>query len=415
MERSLFALAITLVLSAWNQAESVGQVSATGAAKRALSVTPPISRAVLEGLRRHIVDGGTAHYGLSHYHNGSTYLWVNSHRSLIALKLEEAKAGGGRYTPPPGLRTDVVTVACGDEELASRANCLRVTVIGPDGRRVPARTYSAGPRVYTNALGARWTVRKVHATYDVGLLRQGFRVLYGDDSGTEWTFEVSAEDAREKLLLQMPERPPFNKEEWTAVAKARQAEEAAAARVSADREAALAAERKRQLAEAAAARCDSEAATSGSIEGCFPSRPVCRAAADRGRRLEGCPGVNLEFPATGGLPGAGEKARLVVACKAGVLTSTLLARMPVQAEGGVQEVGVSADGGASHPERWQVSKDLTELFAPDSIAFAGRVAGSTQVTIDVTPVGAPRTAIQFNVSTFTAHRALPHLQRLCAE
>ena len=43
--------------------------------------------------------------------------------------------------------------------------------------------------------------RGVIATYQVSGLENGFTVHYADDSGVEWEFEVSAEDAAKALLL----------------------------------------------------------------------------------------------------------------------------------------------------------------------------------------------------------------------
>ena len=70
-----------------------------------------------------------------------------------------------------------------------------------DKVEVKPLSYSAGPNVYTNALRARWTVRDVTATYPATQLARGFLVHYASFDGSEWSFEVSREDAEEKLLL----------------------------------------------------------------------------------------------------------------------------------------------------------------------------------------------------------------------
>jgi hypothetical protein len=128
-------------------------------------------------------------------------LHVTSNRVLIALRTAEAAGGDGTYTPPSDARGDTVLVACGAAEVGSIFECTRVRVTRPDKVEVKPLSYSAGPNVYTNALGAHWTVREVSATYPAVQLAHGFVVHYASLDRTEWSFEVSREDAEEKLML----------------------------------------------------------------------------------------------------------------------------------------------------------------------------------------------------------------------
>jgi hypothetical protein len=57
-------------------------------------------------------------------------------------------------------------------------------------------------------LGARWTVREVTATYHARDLRDGFTVTFADVGGTEWPFEVSADDVENELLLKVDPTAP---------------------------------------------------------------------------------------------------------------------------------------------------------------------------------------------------------------
>jgi hypothetical protein len=70
-------------------------------------------------------------------------------------------------------------------------------------RRQPCRSvfYSAGPRIYGNGL------REVTAIYHTHDLADGFTVTFAEVNGSEWSFEVSADDAENELLLKGRSRP----------------------------------------------------------------------------------------------------------------------------------------------------------------------------------------------------------------
>lgn len=141
--------------------------------------------------------------GISEMRDDSHALHVNSFRALIAWQTAKANDGGGRFRPPANDRMDVVTVDCGDADIGDVFECSRVRVISPGKRVVKPFSYTAGPKTYRNAMGAKWTVREVFATYHALDLKEGFSVDYADFGGTEWTLVVSAEDAAEKLLLKV--------------------------------------------------------------------------------------------------------------------------------------------------------------------------------------------------------------------
>jgi hypothetical protein len=133
----------------------------------------------------------------------SMALSVRSNRNLIAWRNASVVEDGGRFNPPAEMRLDLVIVSCGDSDLGDIFECARVTVNGPKGQRIAPVSYNAGPRNYQNALGARWTVREVLATYNVRDLRDGFTVTFVGKDGAEWDFAVSAEDAENELLLKL--------------------------------------------------------------------------------------------------------------------------------------------------------------------------------------------------------------------
>jgi hypothetical protein len=132
--------------------------------------------------------------GLSQSKGESQTLSLSSNRQLTAFMNAKAGEGGGRYTPPASMRSDTVEITCGDEDLGERFDCNRV-VVKVGGRTIRAISYAAGPKSFTNALGARWTVNKVTATYSAADLANGFTVTYGAADGTEFDFEVSARNA----------------------------------------------------------------------------------------------------------------------------------------------------------------------------------------------------------------------------
>jgi hypothetical protein len=118
-------------------------------------------------------------------------LYVNTSRALIAFRA--AKAGSNaRIAVSPLERLDQVVVTCGNEDLGSRFDCIKVRVL-LEGRPVPPLVYRPSTNSYRNALGARWQAREVLATYPFDRLSLGFSVEYTGDDGTVWTFRVSQE------------------------------------------------------------------------------------------------------------------------------------------------------------------------------------------------------------------------------
>ena len=135
--------------------------------------------------------------GLSKSVNGGPALHVLSYRTWIAWRYASAAEQGGRFTPPPDMRLDVVKVSCGDSDLRHIFECSLVSVINAEGNRVAPVFYSAGPRIYRNGL------REVTAIYHTHDLADGFTVTFADVEGSEWSFEVSADDAENELLLKV--------------------------------------------------------------------------------------------------------------------------------------------------------------------------------------------------------------------
>lgn len=144
--------------------------------------------------------------GISEYGDDRQRLYVASGRSLIAYNTAKATETGGSYRPPADLRRDIVSIDCGDSDLGELFECARVRVTPLDKRPVKPISYKAGPAAYKNALGARWTVREVMAVFSAKDLADGFVVEYSDFNGTDWTLNVSPEDAAEKLLLKVTAR-----------------------------------------------------------------------------------------------------------------------------------------------------------------------------------------------------------------
>ena len=135
--------------------------------------------------------------GLSKSVNGSLALRVLSYRTLIAWRYASAAEQGARFTPPNDMRLDVVKVSCGDSDPQHLFECSLVSVMNAEGKRVPPVFYSAGPRIYRNGL------REVSSIYHIHDLTDGFTVTFADVNGSEWSFEVSADDAENELLLKV--------------------------------------------------------------------------------------------------------------------------------------------------------------------------------------------------------------------
>lgn len=139
--------------------------------------------------------------GLSKSVNGGPALHVLSYRTLIAWRYASAAEQGGRFTPPNDMRLDVVKVSCGDSDLRHMFECSLVSVINAEGHGVAPVFYRVGPRIYDG-------LREVTAIYHTHDLTDGFTVTFADVNGSEWSFEVSAGDAENELLLKLDARRP---------------------------------------------------------------------------------------------------------------------------------------------------------------------------------------------------------------
>lgn len=146
--------------------------------------------------------------GLPDYDHERRKLFVTSNRATIAYKTALAVLNNARYTPAPSERLDVVHIECGDSDLRHLFECSRVRVTRPDKTEIRPLAYSSEPRAYSNSSGDRWTVREVSTAYSVEDLSDGFLVEYVSADGVEWTFEVSPDEARERLLLKLANDAP---------------------------------------------------------------------------------------------------------------------------------------------------------------------------------------------------------------
>jgi hypothetical protein len=146
--------------------------------------------------------------GLADYDHGTRRLYLNSNRAAIAFETGEAEQNGVRYSVPPAQRRDMVQIECGDSNLPTMFGCARVRVTRANGSEAQPLYYSSAPRQFSNRSGETWTVLMVAATYAVDDLRDGFLVEYGSAEGLEWSFEVSATAAEERLLLKLVNELP---------------------------------------------------------------------------------------------------------------------------------------------------------------------------------------------------------------
>lgn len=144
-----------------------------------------------------------AHTGVSRVRGQTAFLTVTTNRALIAFQTQQALNVGGRFTPPPALKADVVMATCGDGNLIGRWDCAGLTV-SVGGRAVEPVSYSAEPQVFRNALGASWSARIVRATYRVDDLRSGFTVTGRGTDGIEFDEYISKDAADRQLLFAMP-------------------------------------------------------------------------------------------------------------------------------------------------------------------------------------------------------------------
>jgi hypothetical protein len=145
--------------------------------------------------------------GLSDYDHASLKLLVTSNRANIGYETARAAENNERYTPPAEERLDTVNIECGDSRLQKIYECSVVRVKRRDGSEVQPLSYSARPRDYVAASGERWVVHEVWAAFSPRELSDGFVVEYTSYDGVDSTFEVSPEDARERLLLKLEEDP----------------------------------------------------------------------------------------------------------------------------------------------------------------------------------------------------------------
>jgi hypothetical protein len=203
MQRSSFVVVIVLALSsieaAAGQTKPEPAVGPQSASPPTLTI-PRIGDDLLALVRDKANQLGSFIFGGI---VDSQRLHVISGRAFIAFKLAQARESGGRYNPPESVRTDSVTVSCGNSELGDIFNCSSVSVKNAAGTRVKPVRYSAGSNAYSNALRAKWNVREVNAVYLATSLKDGFSVDYAAPDGSEWTYEVTPEVARDALLLDL--------------------------------------------------------------------------------------------------------------------------------------------------------------------------------------------------------------------
>jgi hypothetical protein len=139
--------------------------------------------------------------GLYQMQDESTKIQVTTGRTRVAFLMSDALVKGGRYSPPPALRLDVLIVDCGDHDIGEVFECSRVTLKTQTGKQIKPHWYKAQPNTYKNALGSSWSVREVAAIYPIDGLIEGFSIDYANPTGTEWTFSVTAAQAADDLLL----------------------------------------------------------------------------------------------------------------------------------------------------------------------------------------------------------------------
>ena len=133
----------------------------------------------------------------------SEAIWIVSNRAVIVFNHRRAKENGGRYTTPADLKADVVDITCGDADLGEQLDCSGLSVTDSNGKKVVPLSYGAGPRVYTNRLGNKWTVRRAFASFESRDLMRGFTVTASEANGTEWVLTVPPEDVHVELLLDL--------------------------------------------------------------------------------------------------------------------------------------------------------------------------------------------------------------------
>jgi hypothetical protein len=184
----------------------VGTVVCLSAAHSVLAQSARPAERISQGLIQFLASVPSAYspslVGIPHYAGDSVAIFVMSARTSIASRFRTARAQRAKFVPSESDLQDVVTVRCGDEDLADRLNCagLTVTVAGKPVAPLQSRS---GPRAFQNAFGVTWTVRLVSASFRAGDVREGFAVTALGENGFSWTLEVSREDAQRELLLRV--------------------------------------------------------------------------------------------------------------------------------------------------------------------------------------------------------------------
>lgn len=163
---------------------------------------PRMPDAVAEAIRVEASEGYVSRFLGIYDTRGKQYrLQVSTGRSRLAFSVAQAHVDGGKYTPKPADKVDVLHVNCGESAFGDVFNCAAVAVRDAKGIAVKPVRYEAGTNGYRNALGATWSVREVSAAYPIAGLQDGFTVGYRSVDDVEYEIAVSAEDAIKKLFL----------------------------------------------------------------------------------------------------------------------------------------------------------------------------------------------------------------------
>lgn len=176
-----------------------------GSTARSAPTAPRIPEAVIERMLTVGAENDASDFmGLHKFDGDTTMLSISSARQSIAFSTANAVSKGGRYNPPASARADVVVVTCGDEDLGERWDCGRLSVVTAAGKRVAPLSYSSGAKTYKNAMGASWTATTSTGMYRLADLADGFDVVFAGTNGSEFTYEVSADDVASRLFTELP-------------------------------------------------------------------------------------------------------------------------------------------------------------------------------------------------------------------
>jgi hypothetical protein len=117
--------------------------------------------------------------------------------------------------------------------------------------------------------------------------------------------------------------------------------------------------------------------------------------------------IAFELPAEDDVPVWMKRVRplLVVRCLARntevfVITSSAAS---FERTAGRHTVHVGFDGGKESVEQWEDSVDSQQLFAPDGVGLARRIAEARTMTFRFTPFNASPVTAEFNVTGFHEH------------